>query len=107
MGSFLWGNDVSNQLEDIDFPREFSLEQNYPNPFNPSTEISYQLSESGWIYLSIYDALGREVSVLVNEEKVAGHHKVSFDAGELSSGLYFYRLQSQQGVITKKMLLVK
>ncbi len=104
---FLWGNDVSNQLEDIDSPREFSLEQNYPNPFNPSTEIGYQLSESGWIYLSIYDALGREVSVLVNEEKVAGHHKVSFDAGELSSGLYFYRLQSQQGVITKKMLLVK
>ena len=57
--------------------------------------------------MSIYDALGREVSVLVNEEKVAGLHKISFDAGELSSGLYFYRLQSQQGVITKKMLLVK
>ena len=104
---FQWGNDVSNQLVDIDSPREFSLEQNYPNPFNPSTEISYLLSESGWIYLSIYDAIGREVAVLVNEVKSAGHYKVSFEASTLSSGLYIYRLQSQQGVITKKMLLVK
>ena len=98
---------MSNQLVDIDSPREFSLEQNYPNPFNPSTEISYLLSESGWIYLSIYDAIGREVAVLVNEVKSAGHYKASFEASTLSSGLYIYRLQSQQGVITKKMLLVK
>ena len=89
-------------------PDEFALMQNYPNPFNPSTEISYTLKSGGKVSLSVYDLLGREVAVLVNNERItAGQHEVSFDAAKLPSGVYFYKLQSESYVKTKRMVLIK
>ncbi len=88
-------------------PAVFSLAQNYPNPFNPTTNISYTLKNSGKVRLSVYDMLGREVAVLANENQIAGQHEVKFAASCLSSGIYFYKLQSASGVITKKMMLLK
>ncbi|MDZ7756289.1 T9SS type A sorting domain-containing protein [Rhodohalobacter sp.] len=99
---------VSNE-ELSETPVNFSLDQNYPNPFNPSTVISYQLAENSTVTLEVYDMLGREVATLVNNERMsAGSHNVTFDAGNLSSGLYMYRLSTANGQqITKKMMLVK
>jgi hypothetical protein len=88
-------------------PAEFSLEQNYPNPFNPSTTIMYQLPRSSMVRLSVYDVLGREVAVLVDERKNAGSYEVKFDAVGLASGVYLYRLQAGEYVGTKKLLLIK
>jgi len=87
------------------------LEQNYPNPFNPSTIIRYQLSANSSVKLEVFDMIGRRVASLVNAEQAAGRYEVNFNASNLSSGVYFYRLQatSLQGSYTKmmKMLLVK
>jgi len=86
---------------------DFSLEQNYPNPFNPSTSIQYQVSSISQVSLKVYDVLGNEVATLVNEEKPAGSYEVKFDAAELSSGIYFYKLQAGIMVETKKMILLR
>lgn len=83
------------------------LEQNYPNPFNPSTVVGFRLSVAGSVKLSVYDLLGREVSVLVNEQKSAGYHEVTFNAAGLSSGMYIYRLETAQGAVSKRMMLLK
>jgi len=83
------------------------LSQNYPNPFNPSTVISYQLPVSGQVSLKIYDMLGREVQTLVNETQAAGRYSVRFNASGLSSGTYFYKLQANGLVQTKKLTLLK
>ncbi|WP_428235368.1 T9SS type A sorting domain-containing protein [Gracilimonas sp.] len=87
----------------------FKLHQNYPNPFNPSTVISYQLPENSTVKLQVFDMLGREVATLANNErKTAGSHQATFDAGNLSSGVYIYRLSTNSGVqLTQKMLLMK
>ena len=85
----------------------FKLDQNYPNPFNPSTTISYQLPINGQVTLNVYNILGDEVATLVNEDKAAGQYKVEFDASNLSSGIYFYKLQAGSFVETKKMILLK
>ncbi len=81
--------------------------QNYPNPFNPSTTIKFELPKSSEVRLSVYDMLGREVTVLVNERRDAGVHEVKFDASGLSSGVYFYRLQAREFVSTKRMVVLK
>ena len=104
--------DVSNDTEPV---YKFSLEQNYPNPFNPSTRIKYSIpsvvaggvKQSQLVILKIYDVLGSEVVTLVNEEKTAGSYEVDLDASQLTSGVYFYKLQSGSYVETKKMLLLK
>ncbi len=95
-------------------PAEFRLEQNYPNPFNPSTNIAYtvggirhQVSGISNVRLSVYDILGREVAVLVNENKMPGAYKVRFDASGLSSGVYFYRLEAGTFVQTRKLVLLR
>jgi hypothetical protein len=88
-------------------PKSFGLEQNYPNPFNPSTKISYQLPVNCRATLKIYDALGRELATLVNDNESAGYKSVVFDASNLSSGVYFYRLQAGTYSQTKKLLLLK
>ncbi len=85
----------------------YNLEQNYPNPFNPTTVIKYQLANPGFVTISVYNMLGMEIAKLVNEEKSAGEYEVEFDASNLSSGIYFYRLQAGSFVETKKMLLLK
>ena len=88
-------------------PVQFMLCQNYPNPFNPSTIIKYELPTSSMVRLSVYDILGREVSVLANERKEAGVHHVQFSAAGLSSGVYFYRMQAGEFTQTRKLLLTK
>ena len=88
-------------------PRYIEFSQNYPNPFNPSTMISYTIPNDGRVILKVYDVLGREVRTLVDEVKSAGTYNVNFNGNNLSSGIYFYYLQTNEKVITKKMLLVK
>ena len=90
-----------------ELPDHFALSQNYPNPFNPSTVIRYQLPAAGSVRLVVYDMLGREVAVLVNETKNAGVHHVTFDAGGLASGVYLYRLQAGDFVQARKLMLVR
>ena len=85
----------------------YALNQNYPNPFNPSTVISYQLAVSSFISLNIYDALGKQVGVLVNENKPAGNYSVTFNGANLSSGIYYYKLVSGDFTAVKKMILIK
>ncbi|MGB5894535.1 MAG: T9SS type A sorting domain-containing protein, partial [Ignavibacteriaceae bacterium] len=88
-------------------PAEFTLSQNYPNPFNPATTIKYGITERTFVELRIYDILGREVVLLVNEEQDAGYYKVIYNATKLASGIYFYRLQAGSFIKTKKMVLMK
>ncbi len=88
-------------------PDKFSLYQNYPNPFNPNTTIKFDLTKSDYVSLKVFDISGREVSQLVSENLKAGSYQVPFNAGELSSGVYFYQLRTNASVITKKMSLVK
>ena len=90
-----------------DMPEGFALFQNYPNPFNPMTTISFVQRGSAVTTLKVYDLLGKEVAVLLNEKKEPGTYSVQFDASKLSSGVYFYRLQSGGFVETKSMLLLK
>ena len=99
---------ILSKDENNGIPGEFRLMQNYPNPFNPSTEIVYQIAESGQIRLTVFDVLGREVAVLVNTKQAAGLYSATFDASGLSSGIYFYQLKSGNTFIeTKKMMLLK
>ena len=85
----------------------YSLSQNYPNPFNPSTTISYTIPKSGFVQLKVYDLLGREVASLVDKERAVGNYKVEFNASNLTSGIYFYRLQSNNFTETKKLAILK
>jgi len=94
--------DVRNNL-----PESFLLQQNYPNPFNPTTSISYSIKEMGLVTLKIFDVLGREVSVLVNEVKEPGKYNINFDASKLSSGVYIYLLNAGSFTSSKKMILTK
>ncbi|MFN3345045.1 MAG: T9SS type A sorting domain-containing protein, partial [Chloroherpetonaceae bacterium] len=91
----------------LDKPTTFKLSQNYPNPFNPTTTITYQLASSSDVKLEVFDVLGRKVATLVNARQNAGEHSVNFNATNLASGVYFYRLQAGSFVETKKMMLVK
>ena len=88
-------------------PEGFRLEQNYPNPFNPTTVISYQLSVNENVRLSIFDVLGRETALLVNEKKPAGSYGVQWNAAGMPSGTYFYKLQVGKYTETKKLVLIK
>jgi Alginate lyase/Secretion system C-terminal sorting domain len=88
-------------------PQHFGLSQNYPNPFNPSTTISYSLQRSSFVTLRVYDVTGRTVATVVSEQKEAGMHTVRFDASALSTGIYVYRLSTENSVISKRMILLK
>lgn len=87
--------------------KSFSLNQNHPNPFNPTTMISFNLEKSGLTTLSVYDLMGREVAMIVEENLKVGNHQYSFDATGLSSGVYFYRLSFSGQTLTKKMMLIE
>jgi hypothetical protein len=98
-GSF----EYSNIIEVIiDLPTKFSLEQNYPNPFNPVTSMQYTIGSRQFVTLKIYDLLGKEIAILVNEEKPAGEYEVEFDGSNLSSGIYFYQLKAGSFVDNKE-----
>jgi hypothetical protein len=88
-------------------PSDFTLHQNYPNPFNPRTQIQFSIPIKAFVILTLYGELGNVISELISEEKPAGKYKVNFDATNLSSGIYFYRLQAGDLVETKKMVLLK
>jgi hypothetical protein len=111
-GGQQWKKDIAIFVEP---PRTFDLFQNFPNPFNPTTTISFQLPLTSRISLTVYDVLGREMRILAEKEMDAGYHEVPFDASQLASGVYFYRLAakaiaSEEGisyVSTKKFMLLK
>jgi hypothetical protein len=88
-------------------PERFKLGQNYPNPFNPNTTIEYAVPKTSYIILKVYDITGRETAILVNENKQAGIYKVNFNASNLASGIYFYRLSADIYSETRKMVLIK
>lgn len=98
---------TSNELEDDTTPDKVALFQNYPNPFNPSTVINFQLPVNSQVSLKVYDMLGREVSVLVNGPIQAGYHQITFNAQNLASGMYIYRLKAGNTIITRKLTLIK
>ncbi|KAF0147516.1 MAG: 5'-nucleotidase [Ignavibacteria bacterium] len=87
-------------------PKEYSV-SNYPNPFNPTTTINYQLPADGFVTIKVYDIVGKEISTLVNEHKVAGKYKINFDASSLPSGVYIYSISTRGYAQTKKMILTK
>ena len=88
-------------------PNIFVLEQNYPNPFNPSTLIKYSIADKQFVTLKVYDVLGNEISTLVSETKPAGNYEVEFNANNISAGVYYYTIITDNFVETKKMILLK
>ncbi len=88
-------------------PTDYTLYQNYPNPFNPSTTIRFSIPEESFVTLKVFNSLGEEITTLINENIIAGNYEVEFDAADLPSGIYFYRLQTGSFVETKKMVLMK
>jgi hypothetical protein len=102
--------DVITPIEKLDEgqPSEVSLRQNYPNPFNPSTQITFSVPEAQGVTLDVYNMLGQHVATLANNEMVsAGSHAYNFDASQLSSGVYLYKLSTANQSVVKKMTLIK
>jgi hypothetical protein len=103
-----FGNSAQKiSINTSNLPTSFCIFNNFPNPFNPTTTIKYNLPEDTRIKIKVYDILGKEVAELVNEEKPAGYHEVEFNASNLASGVYLYRIQAGSFVDTKKMILMK
>ena len=98
---------TSSEAPEIDFPSKISLAQNYPNPFNPSTTIRFELPTDSHVELVVFDMLGRKVAELVNEFRTQGTHTTSFDATNLSSGIYLYQFKANDQIITNQMTLIK
>jgi len=113
----IWTTPIDFSTVDVEdanvIPSSFKLEQNYPNPFNPSTIIGFQISEPGFVSLKVFDVLGNEIAILVNEDKPIGYYKVEFNTSNLlnnnnlNSGIYFYRLMVNEVSETKAMILLK
>lgn len=98
-------SNIQNTTNSI--PSEFGLMQNYPNPFNPTTTIQYNLPSAGVVKIKIYNIQGREITTLLNEFKNAGSYSINFDGTNFSSGVYYYRIESNEFSQTKRMLLIK
>ncbi len=109
LDDFQFDNGEATSINDgMEVPTSITLEQNYPNPFNPTTNISYTLSENSPVTLEVYNVLGKRVATLVNNEmRTAGSHTVSFDAMNLGSGVYMYRLSTPEQTLTRTMSLIK
>jgi hypothetical protein len=90
-----------------DVPKKFSLSQNYPNPFNPATVIRYGLPEKSHVHVEVFNLLGESVALLVDTEQDAGFHELRFDALNLASGVYVYRMRAGDFVETKKLVVLK
>jgi len=103
-GSFEYSKEIEAA---IDKPTVFSLAQNYPNPFNPATKISYQIPADNLVTLKIFDVLGKEAATLINADQTAGSYEVTFNAANLPSGVYFYKIEAGSFVSVKKLLLMK
>ena len=101
------GGSVFVSTSSAEVPLQYTLAQNYPNPFNPVTVISFQLPAAGFVKLKVFDLLGREIANLVNENLSAGSYKYDFNASALTSGIYFYKLETDNFSETRKMVLVK
>ncbi len=100
--------DIESESDEVtSLPSEYKLSQNYPNPFNPVTTINFSIPKQGNVTLKVYDVTGKEVRTLINEQRSTGNYTVSFDGGSLSSGVYFYRLESGKYKEVKRMILVK
>ncbi|MGD8781391.1 MAG: T9SS type A sorting domain-containing protein [Ignavibacteria bacterium] len=98
---------VITDVETEDLPDEFKLEQNYPNPFNPTTNIAYSIPKQTNVNITIYDLLGNKLSVLLDEIKTRGNYTTEFDGSNLTSGVYYYYMKTEEFAKTKKMLLLK
>ena len=98
---------TGDDTKDLGLPTEFSLAQNYPNPFNPSTNIQFALPAAGKVKLQIFNILGQDVATLINGRMEAGYHQVAFDASSHPSGIYFYRITTENGSATRKMVFLK
>jgi len=107
MQESLFKSSENSKTEIKSLPEEYSLDQNYPNPFNPSTTITYSIPQNEFVTLKVYDILGKEITILVNETKSAGKYSVEFDASNLPSGTYIYKLNAGDYSISKKMSFVK
>ena len=101
------GSGITGIEDGISLSKEFTLSQNYPNPFNPMTTITYQIPVGGFVTIKIYDVLGNEIKTLVNEQEVIGRYEVNFDVNDLASGIYIYKIQVNDFVSSKKMMLLK
>ena len=107
MNQNMIGEPTSIEPAEIQYPIVFALEQNYPNPFNPSTSIQYSTGNRQFVTLKVYDILGNEIATLLNEDVESGNHNLNFDASNLKSGIYVYKLQSVNFVAYKKMIFLK
>jgi hypothetical protein len=106
-GGMWWDHVVSVEVENSEIPETYALSQNYPNPFNPTTQINFSVPEASIVKVVVYDVVGREVEVLVNEFLEAGNFKTSWNAAGYSTGVYFYRMETSSFVQVKKMILMK
>jgi endo-1,4-beta-xylanase len=107
LANYVKNNPLGVEQTASKLPTNFQLEQNYPNPFNPTTNIDFSLPKNGYITLKVYNILGQEVATLFQGFHKAGAYKVNFNASQLASGVYIYRLQSENVSISKKLVLVK
>jgi hypothetical protein len=110
--AYLWNKDIpcgtaTGITKGTELPKSYSLNQNYPNPFNPSTKISFDIPKSGFVILKVYDILGKEVSTLIYENKQAGSYIIEFNASNLPTGVYFYRIKVNDFTDIKKMIFIK
>jgi len=103
-GKFEYTDEVN---VDVTAPIEYALEQNHPNPFNPSTVINYSIPEDGFVKLAVYNLAGEEVALLVNSQQKAGRYEIDFNASNLASGVYIYRMESVNFNSSKKLMLMK
>ncbi len=110
--AYLWNKDipcgtVTGIVKNTELPKVYSLYQNYPNPFNPSTKISFDISKSGFVSLKVFDILGKEVTTLIHENKQAGSYIIEYNASDLPTGVYFYRINVNDFTDIRKMIIVK
>jgi hypothetical protein len=107
VASAILTNTVGINGDQSNIPKEYALQQNFPNPFNPTTTISYQLPKSSFVKLAIYDINGRLVEILVNDQKNAGYYSINWNAVNISSGIYIYKIEADEFRNVKKCLIVK
>ena len=104
-GSYKYSNEISVKINNT--PEAFELFQNYPNPFNPTTTIKYKVPIDAYVTLKIYDVVGNEIATLINKRQIAGEYQVVFDGKDFSSGIYYYKLNADEYIDVKKLVLIK